>query len=120
MLRWGNSVWPWLRFIRAQPRSGLQQASPSQSYYCWDMEFLPLFSLAPSLPTSAGSIGTSLAIASGNTLESLVGAYLINRWSDGCSTFDTPSGVTRFALICFIPSTMISATFGVGILSLEG
>src|SRR2546428_999452 len=33
--------------------------------------------------TTAGSVGTSLAIAIGNTLESLVGAYLINRWSDG-------------------------------------
>src|SRR5215468_7831275 len=70
--------------------------------------------------TTAGSIGTSLAIATGNTLESLIGAYIINRWSDGCSTFDTPGGVIRFALICFIPSTMISATFGVGSLSLEG
>jgi hypothetical protein len=29
-----------------------QQASLSDSYYCWDMELLPLFSLAPSLPTS--------------------------------------------------------------------
>jgi len=70
--------------------------------------------------TTAGSISTSLAIATGNALESLIGAYLINRWSDGCSTFDTPGGVIRFALICFIPSTMISATFGVGSLSLEG
>jgi two-component sensor histidine kinase len=70
--------------------------------------------------TTAGSISTSLAIAAGNALESLVGAYLINRWSDGCSTFDTPGGVIRFALICFIPSTMISATFGVGSLSLGG
>src|SRR6266436_9232514 len=43
--------------------------------------------------TTAGSVGTSLAIATGNTLESLVGAYLINRWSDGRSTFDTPAGV---------------------------
>src|SRR5262245_25967629 len=70
--------------------------------------------------TTAGSISTSLAIATGNVLESLIGAYLINRWSDGCSTFDTPGGVIRFALICFIPSTVISATFGVGSLSLEG
>ena len=70
--------------------------------------------------TTAGSIGTSLAIATGNTLESLIGAYLINRWSDGCSTFDTPGGVIRFALICFIPSTTISATLGVGSLSLAG
>ena len=70
--------------------------------------------------TTAGSISTSLAIATGNALESLIGAYLINRWSDGRNTFDTPGGVTRFALICFIPSTMISATFGIGSLSLAG
>jgi two-component sensor histidine kinase len=70
--------------------------------------------------TTAGSVGTSLAIATGNTLESLVGAYLINRWSDGRSTFDTPAGVARFAVICFVPSTMISATLGVGSLSLAG
>jgi two-component sensor histidine kinase len=70
--------------------------------------------------TTAGSVGTSLAIATGNTLESLVGAYLINRWSDGRSTFDTPAGVARFAVICFVPSTIISATVGVGSLSLAG
>jgi integral membrane sensor domain MASE1 len=70
--------------------------------------------------TTAGSISTSFAIATGNTLESLVGAYFINRWSDGRSTFDTPAGVARFALICFIPSTVISATLGVGSLSLAG
>ena len=70
--------------------------------------------------TTAGSIATSLGIAGGNALESLIGAYLINRWSGGRSTFDTPSGVIRFALVCFIPSTMISATLGVGSLSLGG
>ena len=70
--------------------------------------------------TTAGSISTSFAIATGNTLESLVGAYFINRWSDGRSTFDTPAGLARFVLICFIPSTIISATLGVGSLSLAG
>jgi integral membrane sensor domain MASE1 len=70
--------------------------------------------------TTAGSISTSLAIATGNTLESLVGAYLINQSSDDCSTFDTPGGVVKFALICVIPSTVISATLGVGSLSLAG
>ena len=70
--------------------------------------------------TTAGSVSTSLAIATGNTLESLVGAYLINRWSDGRSTFDTPAGVARFAVICFVPSTVISATVGVGSLNLAG
>src|SRR5438874_5137282 len=70
--------------------------------------------------TTAGSISTSLAIATGNTLESLVGAYLINQSCDDCSTFDTPGGVVKFALICVIPSTVISATLGVGSLSLAG
>ena len=69
--------------------------------------------------TTAGSIGTSFTIATGNVLESLVGAYLINRWSDGRSTFDTPVGVARFALICLF-STVISPTFGVGSLSFAG
>jgi two-component sensor histidine kinase/integral membrane sensor domain MASE1 len=68
--------------------------------------------------TTAGSIYTSVAIAIGNTLESVVGAYLINQWSDGVRTFDAPAGVARFALICFMPSTMISATLGVVTLSL--
>ena len=70
--------------------------------------------------TTAGTFSTSLGIATGNMLESLTGAYIINRWSDGLNTFSTPCGVARFALICLIPSTMISATLGVGSLSLGG
>lgn len=70
--------------------------------------------------TTAGSIFTSLGIATGNTLESLVGAYVVNQWSDGLNTFDTPVGVGKFALTCLVPSTMISATLGVGSLSLAG
>ena len=67
--------------------------------------------------TTSGSLATSAAIAAGNTLESVVGAYLIHRWSHGVNTFDTPAGVGRFAAICFV-STAISATIGVFSLSL--
>ena len=67
--------------------------------------------------TTAGSLYTSAAIAAGNTLESVVGAYLVHRWSHGVNTFDTPAGVGRFAAICFVPSTAISATIGVVSLS---
>jgi integral membrane sensor domain MASE1 len=70
--------------------------------------------------TTAGSILTSAAIAAGNTLESVVGSLLINRWSNGVKTFDTPLGVGKFTLISFAPSTMISATVGVASLSLAG
>jgi two-component sensor histidine kinase/integral membrane sensor domain MASE1 len=85
-------------------------------YRIWPAIFLAAF-IANA--TTAGSTYTSLAIATGNTLESVVGAYLINRWSDGLGTFDTPTGVAKFALICFVPATMISATVGVGSLSLS-
>jgi PAS domain S-box-containing protein len=63
---------------------------------------------------------TSAAIAIGNTLESVVGAYLIRRWSDGARTFETTLGVAKFALIAVAPGAMISATVGVGSLSAAG
>jgi signal transduction histidine kinase/CheY-like chemotaxis protein len=70
--------------------------------------------------TTAGSVSTSAAIALGNTLESVVGGYLIRRWSGGIGTFDNPAGVAKFALIVLLVATPISATIGVGSLSLAG
>jgi signal transduction histidine kinase/CheY-like chemotaxis protein len=70
--------------------------------------------------TTAGSVYTSSAIALGNTLESLVGAYLISRWSAGLKTFDSPAGVAKFALIALVAATPISATIGLGSLALAG
>ena len=69
--------------------------------------------------SAAGSTATALAIAAGNTVESLFAAYLINRLSDGKATFDTPGGVARFALLSFIP-TALCATIGVTNLALAG
>ena len=69
---------------------------------------------------TAGSIYTSCAIGFGNTMEAVIGGWLINRWSDGRNTFDTPVGVAKFTLIGLGPSTMTSATIGVGGLSLAG
>jgi PAS domain S-box-containing protein len=70
--------------------------------------------------TTAGSMYSSLAIALGNTSEALIGGYLIKHWSGGPSTFDTPSGVARFALVSLAAATPISATVGVGGLSIAG
>ena len=69
--------------------------------------------------TTAGSIATSLAIGAGNTMEGLLGAYLINRLSDGKATFESPAGVARFALLAFLP-TALSATIGVTSLAVGG
>src|SRR5205814_8381543 len=43
--------------------------------------------------TTAGNVATSLAIASGNTLEAVCGAWLVNRFAGGTTVFDRPQGV---------------------------
>ncbi|WP_213290156.1 MASE1 domain-containing protein [Bradyrhizobium sp. sGM-13] len=70
--------------------------------------------------TTAGSVATAIAIATGNSLEAIVGAYLINRWSRGCNTFSTPNSVAKFALICFVIATPISASIGLTSLATAG
>jgi integral membrane sensor domain MASE1 len=69
--------------------------------------------------SSAGSIYTAAAIAVGNSLEGVVSALLINRWSGGVRTFTTPAGIAKFALIS-ATATAISPAIGVSSLSLGG
>jgi PAS domain S-box-containing protein len=73
---------------------------------------------AADLAGMAGSLLTAAAIAVGNTLEAVVGGYLINRWSDGRRSFETPTGVAKFALVCLGPSAMTGATVGAASLGL--
>ena len=70
--------------------------------------------------TTAASILTPAIMAVGNTLEAVVAGYLINIWSHGRRTFDTPSGTAKFALVSLGPSTVIGAAVGVGSLYLAG
>ena len=70
--------------------------------------------------STAGSIATSLGLAVGNTLEGLVGAYLVNRFANGRNAFDRPQDVFTFALLAGLVSTSVSATIGVTSLSLGG
>lgn len=70
--------------------------------------------------TTAGSPATSLGIATGNTLEALVAAYLVNRFANGRRPFDRAQDTFRFALLAGIVSTAVSATLGVTSLALGG
>ena len=70
--------------------------------------------------TTAGTLETSALIALGNTLEGVVGGYLIERWSGGRETFANPLRVAKFALVSVGPATVISATIGVVTLSVAG
>src|SRR5438067_6871436 len=69
--------------------------------------------------TTARNVATSFAIATGNTLEVLAGAWLVNRFAGGTNVFDRPQGVFKFALAAGI-STIISPAFGVTSLALAG
>src|SRR5437870_5885638 len=69
--------------------------------------------------TAAGNVGTSVAIATGNTLEALAAAWLVNRFAGGRNVFERPQGVFKFALAAAI-STVISPAFGVTSLALAG
>ena len=45
--------------------------------------------------TTAGNIATSLCIATGNTLEAVCGAWLVNCFAGGTRVFDRPQDVWR-------------------------
>jgi diguanylate cyclase (GGDEF)-like protein len=70
--------------------------------------------------TTAGSVATCFGIATGNTLEGLAGAYLVNRFAGGRNAMHRPQDVFKFAGLAGILSTSISATFGVTSLALGG
>jgi PAS domain S-box-containing protein len=70
--------------------------------------------------TTAGTLETSAVIAVGNTLEAVVGGWLIGRWSGGADTFSSPARVAKFALVSVGPATVISATVGVTTLCFAG
>jgi PAS domain S-box-containing protein len=70
--------------------------------------------------TTAGSVTTSLAIAGGNTLEGLVGAYLVNRFANGPHFCERPQDIFKFTLLAGVVSTMVSASIGVTTLALSG
>lgn len=70
--------------------------------------------------TTSHALIPSLGIALGNTLEAVVGAYLVNRFASGPSLFNRPNNVIKFTLFCGGIGSAISATTGVTTLCLGG
>ncbi|WP_253638596.1 MASE1 domain-containing protein [Bradyrhizobium sp. USDA 4541] len=64
--------------------------------------------VAPYLITDR-SLLEFVAAGIGTLLAALAGTWLIGRWSNGCQTFATPSGVAKFAGVSFAPTAMISS-----------
>src|SRR5258708_38492261 len=63
-------------------------------------------------PLTTGGEVASLSIATGNTLEALLAAYLVNRFARGREAFNRPRDIFRFTALAAV-STSVSATFGV-------
>jgi signal transduction histidine kinase len=69
--------------------------------------------------TTAGNISTSLGIAAGNTLEAVIGAWLVQRFAGGIRAFERAYDVFRFALAVAL-STFVSPTIGLTGLAAAG
>ena len=86
-------------------------------YWVWPAIFLGAFAVNV---TTAGSMVSSLAIATGNTLEGLIGALLVNSLANGRKCFTQQGDTIKFLLLAAVFSTAVSATFGVTSLALGG
>src|SRR5260221_2707285 len=69
--------------------------------------------------TTAGSIATSLRIASGNTLEGVLGAYLVTRFAHGRYACDRAGDVFKLVVLVLLATT-VSATVGITSLAAGG
>lgn len=118
-----------------EPNSGVSPIWPATGIalaglLLWGYSLWPAIFLGACLidVTSHSSIHASVplgilhtvGIASGDTLEALVGAWLVNRFANGADAFLRVSDVFRFTFFAGLLSSAISATFGVGILLAGG
>lgn len=100
------------------PPSGIALAALLLAgYRVWPAIFLGAFLVNI---TTGGSVATTLGIATGNTLEAVLGAYLVNRYANGRKVFDRPVDIIKFVFLAAILSTTTSATIGVTSLVLGG
>ncbi len=70
--------------------------------------------------TTTGTMVTSLGIALGNSLEGLIGSYLIKNYANGVNAFDKVKDIFKFTVLVAIFATTISATIGTITLLLGG
>lgn len=69
---------------------------------------------------TAGTILTSLGIATGNTLEAVVGSYFIKRYANGIHAFENVANIFKYTFLAAVVATTVSANIGVLTLILGG
>jgi len=85
--------------------------------YLWPAIFLGAFLVNV---TTTGSVASSLGIATGNTLEALLGVWLIKRWAGGRDAFEHGRTFFMFAVLAGAGATAVSAAVGVASLAFAG
>src|SRR5262249_62090101 len=79
-------------------------------YSVWPAVFVGAFLVNV---TTAGLVASSLGIATGNTLEALVGVWLVNRWAGGRQAFARARSFFAFAALAGMVATAGGADVGV-------
>lgn len=62
--------------------------------------------------TTAGTVGTSIGIAIGNTLEAIAGTFMVLRFANGTKAMQHTADIFKFAVLGAMTSSMIAATAG--------
>ena len=100
------------------PASGIALAALLLlGFQSWPSVFLGAFLVNV---VSLGKVAVSLGIATGNTLEAVIGAYLVKRFAGGRQAFHRPEDFLRFVGLAALTSTVVGATVGVTSLALGG
>jgi signal transduction histidine kinase len=63
--------------------------------------------------TTAGSMLTSASIAVGNTLEGMLGAWLMQKFAHGLRAFESPPDILKAAFLAGLLSPTVGATIGI-------
>jgi signal transduction histidine kinase len=70
--------------------------------------------------TTSGTLLSSLGIAVGNTIEAVVGTWLVNRFAGGHRAVDRAQDLFKLAFLAGVVATALSAMVGVGTLVAAG
>jgi diguanylate cyclase (GGDEF)-like protein len=70
--------------------------------------------------TTAGTVASSICLASGNTLEALIGFLLVSRFARGADFPERAKTFLRFVMLAGVLATAVAATIGAGTLTFFG
>src|SRR5216117_3667949 len=97
-----SAVWP--------PAGLALAATLLWGYRLWPGIFLGAFLVNFATP---GNAATAFGIAVGNTMEALLGAWLVNRFAHGAKAFERAPDIFKFVLLAALVSTVLGASVGV-------